>query len=105
VLDGGRFLAYWFTFNPGGSQQAWFLGVGNYSGNVATLTDVDQPVGGRWIPNFDPNQIVHQPWGTLTLTFNDCNHGRVDFASTLPGYGSGHMDLTRLTQPAGLTCP
>ena len=28
-----------------------------------------------------------------------------DFTSSVPGYGNGHMDLTRLTQPAGLTCP
>jgi hypothetical protein len=41
----------------------------------------------------------------LTPLRSDCNNGRVDFASTRPGYGSGHMDLTRLTQTAGLTCP
>ncbi len=93
----------WFSFNPAGTEQAWFGGLGSYSGNTATIA-VDQPTGGRWIPNFDPKQIVHNAWGTLTLTFADCNHGRVDFASTL-GYGSGSMTLTRLTQPEGLTCP
>jgi hypothetical protein len=105
VLDGSRLLAYWFTFTPDGSQQAWFLGVGSYSGNTATIAQVAQPQGGRWIPNFDPSKITQQPWGALTLTFSDCNHGRVDFSSTVPGYGSGHMDLTRLTMPAGLSCP
>lgn len=105
VLPGNNLLAYWFTFDPDGSQQAWFLGVGNYSGNVATISQVDEPQGGRWIPNFDPLEITYRPWGTLTFTFNDCNHGRVDFASTVPGFGSGHMDLTRLTMPAGLSCP
>jgi hypothetical protein len=62
-----------------------------------------QPSGGRWIPNFDPNSIVLNPWGTLTFTFTDCSHGRVDFKS-MAGYGAGSMNLTRLTQPAGLTC-
>ena len=62
------------------------------------------PTGGRWIPNFDPNQIVTNPWGTLTFTFTDCNHGKVDFNSVV-GYGTGSMNLTRLTQPAGVTCP
>lgn len=105
VLPSNNLLAHCFTYNPAGDQQAWFGGVGTYSGNTATIAEVEQPTGGRWIPNFDPTHVVHQPWGNLTFTFNDCNHGRVDFASTLPGYGSGHMDLTRLTQPAGLTCP
>ncbi|MBS0570710.1 MAG: hypothetical protein JSS28_08890 [Proteobacteria bacterium] len=104
VLDGNQFLAYWFTFNPDGTRQAWFVGVGTYAGNTAAITAVDQPAGGRWIPNFDPNKLVHQPWGTMTITFTDCNHGRVDFASTAAGFGNGHMDLTRLTLPAGLTC-
>jgi hypothetical protein len=44
-------------------------------------------------------------WGTLTFTFTDCNSGRVDFTSTVPGYGNGSMNLTRLTLPDGLTCP
>jgi hypothetical protein len=78
--------------------------VGTYTGNTATIAAVAQPTGGRWIPNFDPNQIVNNSWGTLTFTFTDCNHGRVDFTSTL-GYGVGSMNLTRLTQPAGVTCP
>jgi hypothetical protein len=104
VLSGERFYAAWFAFNPGGTQQAWFTGVGTYSGNTATITAVEQPSGGRWIPNFDPNQIVHSVWGTLTFTFTDCDHGRVDFNSVL-GYGAGSMNLTHLTQPAGLTCP
>ncbi len=80
------------------------MGVGTYSGNTATINAVDQPTGGRWIPNFDPASNHEQRWGTLTFTFTDCNHGKVDFNSTA-GYGSGSMNLTRLTQPAGLACP
>jgi hypothetical protein len=104
ILPSNRVFAGWFTFNPAGTQQAWFVGVGTYSGNTATITAVSLPTGGRWIPNFDANQVVSNFWGTLTLTFTDCNHGKVDFDSVL-GYGTGSMNLTRLTQPAGLTCP
>ncbi|HVT33151.1 MAG TPA: hypothetical protein VHE32_10915 [Rhodanobacteraceae bacterium] len=43
--------------------------------------------------------------GELKFSFTDCNHGRVDFTSSTPGYGEGHMDLARLTLPAGLRCP
>ena len=78
--------------------------VGTYDGNTAAITDVELPTGGRWIPNFDPNQIVRNAWGALTFAFTDCNHGRVDFNSVL-GYGTGSMNLTRLTQPVGLSCP
>src|SRR5262249_25790325 len=104
VLSDKRFYASWFAFNPAGTQQAWFSGVGTYSGNTATITQVELPTGGRWIPNFDPAQILRNAWGALTLTFTDCDHGRLDFNSVL-GYGTGSMNLTRLTHPAGLMCP
>ena len=104
VLPGNGFYAAWFAFDPAGTQQAWFTGVGTYSGDTATINFVEQPARGRWIPNFDPNLVVHNWWGTLTFTFTDCNHGTVNFDSMI-GYGTGSMDLTRLTQPAGLSCP
>ena len=103
ILPNNGIQAAWFTFNPVGTEQSWFLGVGTYSGNTATVSAVMQPTGGRWIPNFNPGQVVNNAWGALTFTFTDCNHGRVDFTSTL-GYGVGSMALTRLTQPAGITC-
>jgi plastocyanin len=104
VLTNNRFLAWWFAFDPAGTQQVWFGGVGTYSGDTATISGVARTTGGSWIPNFDANRIVNNAWGTLTFTFTDCNHGRVDFNSVL-GYGTGSMNLTRLTQPAGLICP
>ena len=104
ALPGNQVLAEWYAFDPSGTQQAWFVGVGSVSGNVATIASVLQPTGGRFIPNFDPGRIVNIPWGTLTFTFTDCDHGKVDFASTA-GYGSGSMNLTRLTRPVGVTCP
>ena len=103
VLRDNRMLVAWLAFSPTG-EQAWFLGAGGYIGSTATISAVVQPTGGRWIPNFDATKIVNNAWGSLTLTFTDCNHGKVEFGSTL-GYGVGSMNLTRLTQPAGLSCP
>lgn len=104
VLSDNRFQAAWFAFDTSGKNQAWFTGVGTYNGNTATISDVVLPTGGRFIPNFDPAAVVRNRWGSLTFTFTDCNHGRVDFTS-VAGYGSGSMNISRLTQPAGLTCP
>jgi len=104
VLSDNRLLAFWFAFNPAGTEQSWFGGIGTYSGNTATINAV-LPTGGKWIPNFDPASIVANPWGTLTFTFNNCDHGDVTFNSVFDGYGTGNMHLTRLTMPAGLACP
>jgi hypothetical protein len=107
VLPGNRIVVNWNTFTPDGAQQAWFGGVGEILSNQAVVYAY-QPGGGRWIPHFDSSMILNRLWGTLTLTFSDCGHGRVDFAGD-GGFGSvwgsDHMDLTRLTLPAGLSCP
>jgi sugar lactone lactonase YvrE len=104
VLSDNRLLAYWFSFDPAGDAQSWFGGIGTYSGDTATIPNVVLPTGGKWIPDFDSKSIVQNAWGTLTFTFDSCNSGRVDFSSTF-GYGTGGMNLTRLTLPGGLTCP
>jgi len=105
VLTDNRLLAYWFTFDQYG-QQAWFGGLGRIENDLA-IVDVDQGVGGSWIPNFNPSYFHLAPWGTLMFQFSDCNHGRIDFtanASNEDAFGFGHMDLTRITMPAGLDC-
>ena len=57
ILPGNQVFFGWFTFTSDGTQQAWFGGLGTYSGNTASIPVVDLPTGGRWIPNFDPAEI------------------------------------------------
>ena len=104
VLASNRILAFWFTFDAD-AKQAWFGGDGEIDNDVAFIHAM-QGVGGRWILDFDPATYQLFPWGNLTLTFSDCSHGRVDFAANgdSTAWGVGHMDLTRLTLPAGLAC-
>jgi hypothetical protein len=103
VLPGNVMNLAWFTFSPDGTQ-SWLAGSGTINNDTAAIA-VDILTGGRWIPNFDPAAVNRIPWGTLTFSFTDCNHGRVDFDSSYQDYGSNHLDLTRLTQPAGVVCP
>lgn len=95
----------WFTFAPDGGE-TWIAASGPISGTHATM-DAYQVTGPGAVfpPHFNAAQVTAQPWGSLTFTFSDCNTGHVDWASTQPGYGSGTMALTRLTQPDGLGCP
>ena len=109
VLPSQRLLAYWFAFTPDGAHQAWFGGEGAITSDFAVI-DANSGIGGRWIPNFDPALYAPQRWGALTFAFTDCNHGRVWFVndSDDAAWGSGSMDITRLTEPAGIAdtaCP
>ena len=107
VLPGAplQMLASWLTFSPEGDP-AWIVALGPVDGDHATL-QATQTVGSgaRFPPNFDPSNVHTQSWGELTFTFFDCNHGHVDWSSSVVGYGCGGMDLMRLTLPAGEACP
>ena len=70
------FLA-WFTFTAAASntpdQQHWYTAQGNYSGNTAELI-LYETLGGQ----FDnPKETSTNPVGTVTLSFTDCEHGRM----------------------------
>ena len=105
ILTGNRILASWYVYSPEGGQ-AWISGQGTYVGNVATLTAYQKVgSGGLFPPYFNASGLELIVWGTMTLTFADCNHATIDYSSVISGYGSGSLPLSRLTEPAGLSCP
>ena len=61
--------------------------------------------GGFFPPAFDPTKIKRTQWGTLTLTFTDCNTGTASWVPLVEGYVSGSMPITRLSGVGGLACP
>lgn len=98
-------LVSWYVFAPEGGQ-AWITGTGPISGNrIVVQGEQITGAGALFPPRFDAARVEPQPWGTLTLTFSDCDHGRVAWHSVLPNYGDGEMPIIRLTLPAGLSCP
>jgi len=101
ILEGGRVLAWWFTFAPDGGQ-AWFGGIGTYTGNTATI-EVIKAQGGRFLPNFNPADIQNPVLGTMTIRFESCTRGSVSYQFQ-QGYGSGTWPIDRLTVAAGLVC-
>ena len=100
----GRALADWYVFAPNGGQ-SWIVAMGPISGNTAVL-QAAQAVGpgGQFPPNFNPARVNAEAWGTITITFTDCNNGQVSWQPAAAGYTSGSMPITRLTMPAGLSC-
>ncbi|MCE3003019.1 MAG: PQQ-dependent sugar dehydrogenase [Xanthomonadaceae bacterium] len=102
AIAGNLLSIGWYTYAPSGGQ-AWIAGAGAWSGNRAEI-DALITGGARFQPNFNPSEVTRTPWGRVTLTFDDCNNGRLEWNSTLPGWGSGTMRLVRLTRPAAGAC-
>jgi len=103
VLANNGFLAFWYVYDNSGNN-LWLVGQGTYTGDTATM-DLYQGTGGMFPPNFDKTKIVRTKWGTMTMTFSDCNNATAQWTPIVPGYASGSMALQRLTGVTGVACP
>ena len=101
----GVALAVFYTFDNAGNG-LWLIGNGSVSGNNKATLNLVQTSGGFFPPNFpaDKTKIKRDPWGTLTLTFSDCNNATAAWVPLVAGYVSGSMAITRLSGIGGLTC-
>jgi streptogramin lyase len=106
MADGDTMVAIWFTFAPDGSGQNWIYAQGTFDSTKNSVTLPAQLVtGAMFPPHFNVSDVTKTPWGTLTFTFTGCDSGTVAWSSTLPGYGSGTLPISRLTRIKGTTCP
>jgi YVTN family beta-propeller protein len=110
VLDESRALVYWFTYTPpavgGAGAQAWIGGVGEIVGSSIVVPAASSFIskGPSFGPAFDPDRVALRPWGKFVLSFADCDSGLMYYRSDDPDYGSGSLDLARLTSIDGLNC-
>lgn len=98
-------LLTWYTYDDAGKQR-WLTGFGSVvvddDGNEHLhFSEMLAPRGGRFGPNFDPAQVQRVPVGEITLRFDDCWRGAVDY--TVFGQ-TGTINLHRLTRTMGATC-
>jgi len=96
-----QLLAIWYAYLNG--EQRWMTATGPIVGNVATLT-ANITSGADFPPDFLPGAVVTQPWGTMTFTSQGANSATWNWNSSVAGYGSGTMNLTRLTELSGKGC-
>jgi hypothetical protein len=102
VLANNKAVVSWFSYDPEGNQ-AWFLNAGSVDDKKITV-DLLVPGGTVFGPTFDAGEVVYPDWGKATFEFDDCDTGTMKYESIIPGYGSGELNLTRVSQLAGLAC-
>lgn len=103
-LFDGRLVFYWFTFTPDGDRE-WVFGELDVDiGSTVAEGDAFRKLGdgARFPPAIEPAAIDTEKWGTIRFEFTDCESGSVSW-DAVPPYGTGSMNLTRLTPALG--CP
>lgn len=95
----------WLTYPPANSsdEQVWIYGVGRIHGSSILIEDAFTVEGLDFTSEIAPAAIPLTPWGSYTISFQDCDNAVVDYTAR-PGYGAGSIAIQRLTSIAGLPC-
>lgn len=93
----------WFSYTADGAP-AWFTGIGTLHDGVLVAEAMTRPQGARFGADFDPGDVHAAPWGRVTLAFEGCGAATLSYASTESAFGSGTLQLQRVTTPAGGVC-
>ena len=102
VLEDGRVVAYWFTYDQAGNQ-AWFFGEGTIEDGELVIADTFQTRGPSFGSEYDPADLEFIEWGEIRINLN-CNAGSVEYDGTPAGFGAASFDLSRLSSLEGLAC-
>ena len=103
VLVNNRVVIYWFSFDPQGNRR-WFYGLGDILDGKLVFADMKTSSGGIFGPDFEPGTVVLESWGTLELDLS-CDSGTASYNSAEEGFGSGTLNIVRLTSIDQLDCP
>jgi len=102
---GKQVLVAWYAYLNG--QQTWLLGQGNVvaiEGGYKAMLDAYIYQGNDFPPFYDPEMTVQESWGTMELAFTGCDMANLKWESVFSGFGSGELELRRLTTIADSVC-
>ena len=92
----GLHVITFYTYLDG--EPVWLIGAGTIQGDTIVFADTVITSGTGFGADFDPADVVRTAFGTLTLTFSDCNNATIDVDSVLPQFEDQTIDLTRIVQ-------
>ncbi|HKL51109.1 MAG TPA: hypothetical protein VJ908_08080 [Wenzhouxiangellaceae bacterium] len=103
VIDARRAVVVWLTYDMFG-EPAWLFGTGEVD-NMTIRVELVRFSGGSFPPDSgNPDAIVSETWGSVMLSFEDCNNGTMSWQPDLPGFEPGEMSIDRITPIEGLRC-
>jgi hypothetical protein len=102
-LSRNQALVVWFTFDPDGNQ-FWMISVGERFGSNIVFQELLSARGARFGEAFDPSDVTLEDWGSLTFNLT-CDEGSAQYESDRLEFGSGSIEVSRLTLLEGIGCP
>jgi hypothetical protein len=92
----------WMTFDKLGNQ-AWVYSVANFDGVTGSgpaFVNRDGILG----PDGVPHGQAAETWGTMSVSFSSCGEALLSFDSGTSEFGSGEVQLSRLSEVNSIGC-
>ncbi|MCK9488194.1 MAG: hypothetical protein M0Q42_02120 [Xanthomonadales bacterium] len=105
IHDNDGALVTWYTYDEDGNQR-WLIGAGaivrdDQAGDRIEFPELRVTHGGRFGPDFDPDEVVYTVIGSASLVFQDCYHGQFSYDAFDQ---QGELALHRLTHTMAAGC-
>jgi hypothetical protein len=106
IISGERALLFWYVYDDAG-EPVWLYSEGELDGE--SIDFVVYYSDGMRFGDLDAADRTNRVWGSLTMSFADCNHATIAYASTLTGLphspvGTRTFPVERLVNIASLPC-
>ena len=105
VMKDDLAIVFWYTYNPDGSS-TFLVTVGVINGN--RISGNTYYYSGMKFGEFDPSVLNEDRWGTVTVTFHDCNSATLEYSSTMSHndvpFGSGTIQIEKIVSLQGMHC-
>ena len=103
VEDRPNFVVSWYSYQD--NNQVWLIGSLPFDYGVQELTiPMIITSGTDWGQSFSGDDVIRTEWGTITISFVDCNNGLLEYHANDPIFGADVIPLFRLTNTDGLSC-
>lgn len=101
--NGTQVVVSWYHYLNG--EQIYVIGSNSFTPGSQTVTvPVIITSGAQFGDGFNTNDVQRTNWGLLTFRFSSCDQGQMDYSSSLSEFGSGTINLVRLSNTAGAPC-
>ena len=92
--DGASFVLSCYFYDQG--EQFWVIGAGVLVNGQVIFSDMIITSGADYGSEFDPADVVRATWGSMIMTWADCNNAELELIPVLAGYEQLTLELTRI---------
>lgn len=100
VEAGEVFVMTWYTYLNG--KQVWMIGTGTRTNQRVVFGDIVITSGAGFGSQFNPADVVKEPFGEVIVDFKDCNNFTAGVNSQLPQFHDLVLEVTKIVPGA---CP